>query len=94
MDRTTTIDIHPPYLIFVGDTEDELFAKTGFGVVQWRPELCMGQYRSTRTAVDLGLRDVTPAEAVTGGANSMIVGVANVGGSFGKLRFNPLQVGG
>jgi uncharacterized NAD-dependent epimerase/dehydratase family protein len=82
MEWTTSVDIAPPYLMFVGDTEDELFAKTGFGIVQWRPELCMGQCRSMRTAVDLGLRDMTPAEAVSEGAKSMIVGVANVGGSF------------
>jgi uncharacterized NAD-dependent epimerase/dehydratase family protein len=91
MGWTTTLDIAPPYLIFVGDAEDELFAKTGFGIVQWRPELCLAQYRLTTTRVDLGLRDVTPAEAVSEGARSMIVGVANVGGSFPDTWMNALH---
>ena len=37
--------------------EDEIFAKTGFGLVYWRPELCLGQHRLMNTQVDLGLRE-------------------------------------
>ena len=81
MQRTTTIEIAEPYLVFVGDVEDELYIKTGFGLVDWRPGLCLGQYRLTSGAVDLGLPDMSPAEAARAGARSMIVGVANVGGS-------------
>ena len=52
-----SLHIAPPYLIFVGDAEHESTAKTAYGVIHWRPELCLGQYRLTGTAIDLGLRD-------------------------------------
>jgi hypothetical protein len=37
--------IDPPYLIFLGDVPDALAAKTGLGIVDWRPEWCIGQLR-------------------------------------------------
>ena len=48
------IEIEPPYLVFVGDTEDTLLAKTGFGIVHWRREQCLGQFRFDDAGVDLG----------------------------------------
>ena len=83
-EQTTTIEIAQPYLIFVGDVDNEVYTKTGLGIVHWRPELCLGQYRLTRAAVNLGLRDMSPTEAAEAGARTMIVGVANVGGSFSE----------
>ena len=79
---TAVVEIAQPYLIFVGDVDNDVYTKTGSGLVQWRRELCLGQYRLTSTAVDLGLCDMGPAEAAEAGARSLIVGVANVGGSF------------
>lgn len=76
------IGIEPPYLVFVGDTEDNLLAKTGFGIVHWRRDHCLGQHRFSDAAVDLGLPDLTLKEAVQEGAKSLIVGVANVGGFY------------
>ena len=38
--------IEHPYLIFLGDVPDALAAKTGLGIVDWRPEWCLGQFRS------------------------------------------------
>ncbi|MEN8162859.1 MAG: DUF1611 domain-containing protein [Acidobacteriota bacterium] len=81
MSGITTTRIHAPYLVFVADVENEVYAKTGLGIVQWRPDLCLGQYRLTETAVDLGLPDMSPAEAAAAGARSLVVGIANVGGT-------------
>ena len=39
MTTLTTIDIEPPYLLFIGDMDYELDAKTAFGIAYWRPEL-------------------------------------------------------
>ena len=75
------IDINSPYLIFLGDEPQESHAKTGMGIAHWRPELCAGQYRLPGSGVDLGIPDMTPAEAKTAGAESMIWGVAGVGGT-------------
>jgi uncharacterized NAD-dependent epimerase/dehydratase family protein len=82
MESVTALELTPPYLVFVGDTLDPMFAKTGFGIVDWRRELCLGQYRLSNAAVDLGLPDLTPAAAVASGAKTMVVGVANVGGFY------------
>ena len=81
MTALTMVDIEPPYLLFIGDMDYALDAKTAFGIVQWRPELCLAQLRFG-TAVDLGLPDMTPEDAVAAGARSLIVGVAPVGGVF------------
>jgi hypothetical protein len=34
-----------PYLLFLGDVGDQLAAKTAHGILQWRPEACLGQLR-------------------------------------------------
>lgn len=74
------IDIKTPYLIFLGDEPLETHAKTGKGLAHWCPEFCAGQYRLPGSAVDLGLPEMTPAEASAVGARTLIYGVASVGG--------------
>jgi uncharacterized NAD-dependent epimerase/dehydratase family protein len=82
MQQVTAIELNPPYLVFVGDVPNPTFAKTGFGLVHWRRELCLGQHRLPGAGVDLGLPDLTPSQAAAAGARSMVVGVANVGGYY------------
>jgi len=72
--------IHSPYLLFLGDAPDIATAKTAAGIRQWRPELCAGQLRLPGCRVDLGLPDLTPAQAVSKGLRTMIIGIANDGG--------------
>ena len=72
--------ISHPYLLFIGDAHDALAAKTARGVAQWRSEWCLGQLRLPGCATDLGLPDMTIAEAVAAGAKTLVVGVANRGG--------------
>jgi uncharacterized NAD-dependent epimerase/dehydratase family protein len=74
------IDIPKPYLLFLGDVEDELLAKTAFGIRDWCRADCVGQHRVHERAVDLGLLEMTPAEARERGARTMVIGVANSGG--------------
>ncbi|QNQ09579.1 N-acetyltransferase DgcN [Sphingomonas alpina] len=69
-----------PYLLFLGDTVLQGTDKTAAGLAQWRPELCLGQFRLPGCAADVGLPDMDPVEAVARGAQTMIVGVVNVGG--------------
>ena len=71
-----------PYLLYLGNPKDELSVKTSRGVAAWRPQLCVGEYRSGGTAITLGLPHLGFAEAVAKGARTMIVGVANAGGTF------------
>jgi len=74
------MQIDPPYLMFLGDVRDQLAAKTAHGIVDWRPEWCLGQLRLPGCGADLHIADMTIAEAMAKGARTMVVGVANAGG--------------
>ena len=74
------MDIAKPYLLFLGDVEDQLAAKTAMGVVDWRPEWCVGQLRLPGCKADTGLPDMRLEEAAAKGARTMVVGVVNAGG--------------
>jgi uncharacterized NAD-dependent epimerase/dehydratase family protein len=75
-------DIATPYLVFLGAVENPRDAKTGQGLVDWRPQLCLGQLRYPGCGADLRLPDMTPAEAHAAGARSLVIGVASFGGRF------------
>ena len=72
--------ISPPYLMFLGDVPDALAAKTAYGIVDWRPDWCLGQMRLPGCGADLGIPDMTIEEGVAAGARTLIVGVVNAGG--------------
>jgi uncharacterized NAD-dependent epimerase/dehydratase family protein len=72
--------INAPYLLFLGDAPDSLAAKVAQGIKDWRPEACVGQYRMEECKANLGLTDLTIAEAVDAGAKTLVIGVANRGG--------------
>ena len=74
------MEIAKPYLLFLGDVHDQLAAKTAGGIVDWRPDWCVGQLRLEGCNADLGIEDITIDEAVAKGAKTMIVGVVNAGG--------------
>ena len=74
------VEIKSPYLLFLGDEPEASHAKTAVGISHWRPDSCVAQLRLEGSGVDLGLPDMTPAEAAAAGARSMIWGVAGVGG--------------
>ena len=72
--------INKPYLLLIGDTVDPRNAKTAFGLRDWTPDACLGQLRFNRNAVDLGLPEMSPQEAATAGAKTLVIGIAPVGG--------------
>ena len=74
------LDVHPPHLLFLGDIKNPLDAKTAMGVLEWRSEHCIGQFRLPGCEIDLGLPDLSPAEAFEAGAKSLLIGVAPLGG--------------
>ena len=77
----TTIKLRPPYLLFVGDERDAVYAKTALGILQWRRELVAGQLRLNKNAIDLGVPDLSIADAASAGIGSLVIGVAPVGGN-------------
>ncbi|MEM1429927.1 MAG: N-acetyltransferase DgcN [Pseudomonadota bacterium] len=72
--------IQTPYLLFLGDAPDPLAAKVAQGIRDWRPDYAVGQFRMPGCNADLGLPDMTLAEARAAGAKTMVIGVANRGG--------------
>ena len=72
--------IETPYLLFLGDAPDMLAAKVAIGIRDWRPENALGQIRLPGCGADLGLPDMTLAEARAAGAKTLVIGVANRGG--------------
>lgn len=78
------MEIAYPYLLFLGDAPDALAAKTADGIARWRREHCVGQLRLPGCQADVGLPDVTVAEAAARGARTMVIGVANRGGRFSQ----------
>lgn len=71
------LKIQRPYLIFTGDTE---YVKTALGVRDWCPDQCIGQYRYPSNPIDLGLPDMSFAEAYDAGARTVLLGGAPAGG--------------
>ena len=72
--------IETPYLLFLGDAPDMLAAKVAIGIRDWRPEYAVGQIRLPGCGADLGLKDLTLAEAKAAGVKTVVIGVANRGG--------------
>ncbi len=69
-----------PYLLFLGDAHDQLAAKVAQGIVHWRPDASVGQFRLPGCKADMKLPDMTIAEAKEAGAKTLVIGVANRGG--------------
>ncbi len=72
--------IETPYLLFLGDAPDQLAAKVAQGIADWRPENAVGQFRMSGCNADVGLDDMTLAQARAAGARTLVIGVANRGG--------------
>lgn len=80
MSTLTTVKLEAPYLILIGDISDPTNAKTGMGIVDWRPQLVAGQLRFEGCNVDLGVPDMSIADAAAAGVKSLLIGVAPIGG--------------
>lgn len=70
------MNIPTPYLVFLGNAVDYKQAKVASGVVEWRPEHCLAQCTMDGCKVDLGLPEQTPAEAVSNGAKTFLIGIS------------------
>jgi uncharacterized NAD-dependent epimerase/dehydratase family protein len=73
-------DLPQPYLLFLGDTTEPRYAKTAFGLRDWAPERCVGEWSCRAASVSTGLPRLTPKEARARGARALVIGVANLGG--------------
>lgn len=87
----TTVDLKAPYLILIGEENDATYAKTGLGIVQWRPDLVAGQLRFPGCGVDLGVPDMSIEQAAEAGVGSLLIGVAPVGGAVPKQWWQVME---
>jgi len=76
--------IKTPYLLFLGDAPDQLAAKVAQGIKDWRPDNAVGQFRMEGCKADVGLRDMDLAQAREAGAKTLVIGVANRGGTISQ----------
>jgi len=72
--------LRKPYLLFLGDVQDRLTAKTAFGLKDWCFDDVVGEWSLPGCGVTLGLARLSPREAALRGAGSIIVGIAPTGG--------------
>jgi uncharacterized NAD-dependent epimerase/dehydratase family protein len=72
--------LRKPYLLFLGDVQDKLTAKTAFGLKDWCGEDVVGEWSLPGCSVTLGLDRVSPQAAAARGAGSLVVGIAPTGG--------------
>lgn len=77
---TGSLILPRPYLLFLGDIAEKNFAKTAYGLADWAGDHCVGEFSLGGTAVTTGLPYMSPAQAVSSGAKSLVIGVANPGG--------------
>ena len=80
MTKASKVQLNAPYLVLIGDLTDPTYAKTGFGLVHWQPDLVAGQLRYAGCTLDLGVPDMTVPEAVEADVKSLVIGVAPIGG--------------
>lgn len=89
--------IKTPYLLFLGDAPDQLAAKVAQGIKDWRPDFAVGQLRLEGCQADMGVPDMTLAEAKAAGVKTLVIGVANRGGvisaSWKKVLVQALEEG-
>ena len=91
LERSVQATVLPtPYLLFLGDITEKSYAKTALGLVDWAPDLCVGEMVVEGGTVSAGLENMTPDQAVWAGARSVVIGVANQGGVIPETWRGPL----
>ena len=65
--ETSRLALPQPYLLFLGDTVEAGFAKTAFGLRDWAPDLCVGEFALPGAQVSVGLPQMRPADAADKG---------------------------
>jgi uncharacterized NAD-dependent epimerase/dehydratase family protein len=76
--------IATPYLLYLGHSNDHAGIKTSRGLAVFRPEVCVGEFRHDDCRLTLDLPRMDFAAAAAAGARTLILGVANAGGTLGE----------
>ena len=74
------MQIEAPYLLFLGSATDHLGVKIANSIVDWRPELCIGETAMPDCTITKGLPRLDPGAAAERGARTMVICANNPGG--------------
>jgi len=72
-----------PYLLYLGHSDDPVGIKTSRGLATFRGDDCVGEWRHDDCPFTLDLPRMGPAEARAAGARTLVLGIANAGGTMG-----------
>lgn len=75
--------IPAPYLLYLGHSTDPIGIKTSRGLAHFRPQDCVGEFRYDDCPLTLGLKRLGIAEGAAAGARTLVLGIANSGGTMG-----------
>lgn len=76
--------IATPYLLYLGHSSDDIGIKTSRGLAVFRRDICVGEFRHDDCPLTLDLPRMGFAEAVAAGARTLVLGIANAGGTLGE----------
>ncbi|RDE07060.1 N-acetyltransferase DgcN [Sphingomonas aracearum] len=75
--------IPSPYLLYLGHSADFIGIKTSRGLATFRRDDCVGEFRHDDCPLTLDLPRLSMADAAARGAKTMVLGIANGGGTMG-----------
>lgn len=75
------MNIEAPFLLYLGHTSDPVGIKTSRGLAEFRRVDCVGEFRHDDCPLTLGLPRMTIAEGAAAGARTLVLGIANAGGT-------------
>ena len=75
--------IPAPYLLYLGHSDDSVGIKTSRGLAAFRRDACVGEWRHDDSPLTLDLPRLEPAAARAAGARTLVLGIANAGGTLG-----------
>lgn len=73
-----------PYLLYLGHSADSIGIKTSRGLATFRPDDCVGEFRHDDCPLTVGLPRLGIEEGAAAGARTLVLGIANSGGTLGK----------
>lgn len=76
--------IPAPYLLYLGSSTDPVGIKTSRGLATFRREDCVGEFRHDDCPLTLGLPRLGFEDGVAAGARTLVLGIANAGGTLDK----------
>ena len=76
--------IPAPFLLYLGHSDDEVGIKTSRGLATFRGADCVGEWRHDDCPLTLGLPLMDVAQARAESARTLVLGIANAGGTLGE----------